>query len=246
MKLAAEKRREKHFLSNEEREKWIEDYVERETAVERKRVHDLMTAMMQEQEYMENVEKGPSTTTEPEITFEEMLNAIGESLSDLASSDDEEDGEDEDDDEEDTGHGKLSEDDEPGWVMGTISKMVQHRMESFWQKQLWLDELTQPGWVDAADYFRERDMKYGMTELKIPAVGKPQEDWTAATPSPTTFGELMQALDIVPGQSQMPQVMSRQGTSQMRVGSEKPEADNRILPPLSAAVPDSSRIVLAK
>jgi len=35
-KLAAEKRRETHFLSNEEKEKWIEDYVERETAGARK------------------------------------------------------------------------------------------------------------------------------------------------------------------------------------------------------------------
>jgi len=174
------------------------------------------------------------------------LNAIGDSLSDLASSDDEQDGEDEDDDEEDTGHGKLSEDDEPGWVMGTISKMVQHRMESFRQKQLRLDELTQPGWGDAADHFRERDMKYGTTELMIPAVGKPQEDLTAATPSPTTFGELMQALDIVPGQSQMPQVMSRQVHRQMRLGSEKPQADNCIVPPMLAAVPDSSPIEIAK
>jgi hypothetical protein len=245
-KLAVEKRRETHFLSNEEREKWIEDYVERETAVARKRVQDAKTAMMQEQEHMENVEKGRSTTTKPEITFEEMLNAIGDSLSDLASSDDEEDGEDEDDDEEDTGHGKLSEDDEPGWVMGTISKTVQHRMESFAQKQLRLDELKQPGWGDVADYFRERDMQFRTAELKIPAVGKPQEDSTAATPSPTTFGELMQALDIVPGQSQMPQVTSRQGTSQMRLGSEKPQADNRILPPMPAAVRDSSLIELAK
>jgi len=37
-KLAAEKRHETHCLWNEEREKWIEDYVERETAVARKRV----------------------------------------------------------------------------------------------------------------------------------------------------------------------------------------------------------------
>jgi hypothetical protein len=57
--------------------------------------------------------------------------------------------------------------------MGTISKPVQHRMESFRQQQLTLDELTQPGWGDAADNSRERDMKYGKTELKIPAVGKP-------------------------------------------------------------------------
>jgi hypothetical protein len=130
--------------------------------------------------------------------------------------------------------------------MGTISKTVQHRMESFRQKQLRLDELTQPGWGDAADYFRERDMKYGTAELKIPAVGKPQENSTAATPSPTTFGELMQALDIVPGQSQIPQVTSRQGTSQMRLGSEKPQADNRIVPPMPAAVPDSSLIEIVK
>jgi hypothetical protein len=31
-KRVTEKRRETHFLSNEEKEKWIEDYVERETA----------------------------------------------------------------------------------------------------------------------------------------------------------------------------------------------------------------------
>jgi hypothetical protein len=31
-KLAAEKRRETNFLSNDEKENWIEDYVERETA----------------------------------------------------------------------------------------------------------------------------------------------------------------------------------------------------------------------
>ena len=39
-KLAAEKQRETHFLSNEEKEKWIEDFVERETAGARKRVED--------------------------------------------------------------------------------------------------------------------------------------------------------------------------------------------------------------
>jgi hypothetical protein len=36
--------------------KWIEDYVDRETAVARKRVQDTQTAIMQEQEDMENVE----------------------------------------------------------------------------------------------------------------------------------------------------------------------------------------------
>jgi len=49
--------------------------------------------------------------------------AIRDSLSDLASSDNGEDGEDEDD--EETEQGQLREDDEPGWVMGTIMKTVE-------------------------------------------------------------------------------------------------------------------------
>jgi hypothetical protein len=63
-----------------------------------------------------------------------MLDAIGDSLCDLVSSEDEEDGEDEWDDEEGQGHGKRSEDVEPGWVMDTISKTGQQRMVRFRQK----------------------------------------------------------------------------------------------------------------
>jgi len=48
---------------------------------------------------MSDAEKAGLTTTKPETTFGEMLNAIGDSLSDLASSDDGEDGEDPNDDE---------------------------------------------------------------------------------------------------------------------------------------------------
>jgi len=154
---------------------------------------------------MINLENARSTTTKPETSFEEMLNAIGDSLSNLASSDNEEDGEDKDDDEEHTELGKLNEDDEPGLVMGTISKTVQNCMESFWQKQMRLDKLTRLGCGDSADYFRERDLKYGTTELKVPAGVKPKTDTTAASPSLTTFEELMQVFDIVPAQSQMPQ-----------------------------------------
>jgi len=243
--LSVESRGETHSLSNEEKENCMEDYADRETAVARKRVQDAETAIMQEQEHMMDVEKARSTTRMPETTFKEMLNTIGDSLSDLPSSDDEEDGEDVDDDEEDTELGMLSEDDEPGWVMGTLSKMVQHHMESFRQKEMRLDELTQPGWGDTTDYFRERDLKYETTELKVPAVVKPQTDTTAATPSPSPFGELMQVLDIVPGQSQMPQVSSRQGSSQMRLGWEKPQADNYIVSLMPNAVPDSSQREIA-
>ena len=242
---AYNEQQETHFVSNEKKQKWIKDNVDRETAVARKRVQDVQTAIMQEQEHMRNVEKAWSTTTKPETTFEKMLNAIGDSQSDLASSEDEEDGEDEDDDEEDTELGKLSEDDEPGWVMGTISKTVQHRMGSYWQMQMWHDKLTRPGWGDAAYHFHERDMKYRPTEVKVAAVVMPQTDTTAATPSPTTFGELMRVLDLVPWQSQMPQVTSRQRSSQMRLGSEKPQTDNHIVSNMPDAVPDSSQMEIA-
>jgi len=121
-KLSAEKRWETHFLSNEEKVKWIEDYVERETTVARQWVQDAEGAIMQELKDMTTAETAGVTTRKPETMFEQMINAIGDSLSDLASSDDEQDGEDEEDHEEHTELGKLSDDDEPGWVMHTISK----------------------------------------------------------------------------------------------------------------------------
>jgi len=100
-------------LINKEEEKWIKDYVDRETAVTRKRVQDAETVIMPLQEDMRNIDNARSITTKSETTYEDMLNAIGDSLSDLPSSDDEEDGEDKD------GKGaielgKLSEDGEPG------------------------------------------------------------------------------------------------------------------------------------
>jgi len=95
--------------------------VHRESAGARKRGQDVETVIKQEQEEMQNAEKVGLTTRKPKATFEQMLNAIGDSLSNLASSDNGEDGEDEDHPEDDTELGKLSADDKPGWVMGTIS-----------------------------------------------------------------------------------------------------------------------------
>ena len=119
---------------------------------------------------MRNAEQAGLTTTKRETTFEEMMNAIEDSLSDHSSSDDREDGEDEDDDQDDPVGGKFREHDETGWVMGTISTLVQYRRERFRQKQMKLNQLMQPGWGDATDYLRDRDKKYGTTELKVPAV----------------------------------------------------------------------------
>jgi hypothetical protein len=124
---------------------WIEVNVERETAVAKNRVQDAETAIMQELNIMTTAESAGRTSRKPEPTCEEIFNAIGDSLSDLATSDDEQDGEDQEDDEDDTALGKLSVDHEPGWVMGIISKTLQHRMESLRQKQMRLDESKQPG-----------------------------------------------------------------------------------------------------
>jgi len=167
-KLAAEKRRETHILSNEETEKWIQDYVESETAGARKRVEDAEAAVQQEQDDMTYAEIAGLTSREPDKTFDEMLEAIGDSLSDLASSDDGEAGEDEHDDE--TVQGNLSEDDEPSWVMGTITERVLQRRERFRRKQIKLSLLTQPGWEDAPNYIRTQDEKYDTTEFRVPAI----------------------------------------------------------------------------
>jgi len=120
-----------HFLSNEEQEQWIEDDVNRETAVARKRVEDAETAIKQEHDDMSNADHRGLTSREPEKMFEEMIIAMGDSVIDLASPDGEEDGEDADD--EDTELAKLREADEPGWVLGTISSMVPLHTVRYWQ-----------------------------------------------------------------------------------------------------------------
>jgi len=92
---------------------------------------------------MKHAEIAGLTNREANKTFDQMIVAIGDIRSDLASSNKGADAEDEDD--EETEQGKLSEDDEPGWVIGTITNTVQQRMERFRQNQMKLDELTQPG-----------------------------------------------------------------------------------------------------
>jgi hypothetical protein len=130
--------------------KWIEDYVERKTAGARNQVEDAEALVQQGQEDIPYVEIVGLRSREPERRFEEMVAACGDSLSDVANSDDGEDLKDEN--YEETEQGKLSEDDEPGWVMGKITKTVQQRIETFWEKQMRLYELTQLGWEGAAMY----------------------------------------------------------------------------------------------
>jgi len=82
--------------------------------------------------------------------FMEMIIAIRDSSTHLAMFDDEVDGDHETD--EDSVLRKLSEDDEPGWVVGKIYKTIQLYMERFRQKQMKLEELTQRGWGGAPNH----------------------------------------------------------------------------------------------
>jgi hypothetical protein len=168
--------RETHRLSNSQNKSFFTDSVEQPTAGAKKQLEHTNTVIMEEQEDLSDAQNKQSITRKLQIRFEKMLNAIGDSLSNLPNPDVEEDRYDKED-EVDTELGKLSDDDELGWVICTISKTVQHRMGSIWQKQIILDKLTQRGWGDVADYFYECDMKYGT----VPAVGMPQTDTSATT-----------------------------------------------------------------
>jgi hypothetical protein len=223
--LAAEKRRETHFSSNEQKVEWIEEYVERETAGARKRVEDAEAAVQHEQDNMVHAEITRLMSRESAKTFDQMMADIRDSLSDLASSDD---GEDEEDENEETAQGKLSDDDEQGWGMGTISETVKQPMESIRHKQMTLEEVTDPELEDTADDFHERDSTYGIAELSVLVVIQPQTDDDASEPPPTKLGEHMERLDIVHGISQMPQGTARPGSSHIRLGSVKPQSNMNI------------------
>jgi hypothetical protein len=93
------------------------------------RVEETDALVTKQQEDLEAVENAGLTTREHEIMFLEMMVANRDSLYDIASSNNGEDGDSGND--EDTEQGKLSEDDKPGWVMGTISKTLQQHMERF-------------------------------------------------------------------------------------------------------------------
>ena len=104
----------------------------RKAAVTRNGVEDTETAIEQEQEDMRKVENVGLTTRESKKMFQEMMVAMGDSLSDLAYSDDEDDGDDDNDD--DTVLVTLSKNDEPRWVISTMPKMSQQRIDVFQQK----------------------------------------------------------------------------------------------------------------
>jgi len=167
------------------------------------------------------------------------------SLSDVASSDNGDDG-DVEENNEDTQLGKPREDDEPGWAIRTISKMVQHCMKIFQQQQMRHDQLTQLGLWDAADYFCERDKKYKTAELNIPAVIKAKKKALTAGSAPSIFGQRMETQDIVTGISQRPHRTSQPGCSHMRLSSRKPQSYKCIVPLQPDTEPNSFLIITTK
>jgi len=191
---------------------------------------------------MGNGEETELTTRKVVKTLLEMFNAIRDSLNDLARSDDEQDGEEEKDDEEHMELGMRSEDEELGCVMGTISNTVKHRIESFRQMPMNLDDLTQPGSGEAPRYCCETDKKYGTAESNVVEVVRPQIDEVVLPPAPKIFGGLLKPLDIVPGIWQNLQRTCQARSSHMRLRSANQKAPKGITPLPPDTLPDLSQI----
>jgi len=102
----------------------------------------------------------------------------------------------------------LSEDNQSGLVMDTITNTIPHHMECFQHKQMWIGELRQPRGRNSANYLHEGDMIYRTTGLKVPVVTQQLTDKDVAAPPRTIFGELMQSLNVVPSKLQMIQLTS--------------------------------------
>jgi hypothetical protein len=77
----------------------------------------------------------------------------------------------------------------------------------------------------------------------VPAVIELQTEDDAVLRPPTTFGELMECLEIVPGILQMPQGNSRPRSSHITLGLVKPQSKSSIPSGEPAVVPDTSMLL---
>jgi len=90
---------------------------------------------------------------------------------------------------------------------------------------------------------RERDKKYGTSEVRVQAVVQQRTNDHAPPHPPTTFAELMESLDIVPG---ILEGTSRPGSSHIRLGSVKPQSKSSIPSGEPATEADLSPLLKAK
>jgi hypothetical protein len=115
------------FFDKEEKNKGIQEFVEKEMAAARQRVAKAEVAVERERERAEDMEMKRLAAGPTKMCFREMMEAMGENVEDVMTSD--EDGDDEEeDDEDDKDDAKLSDDDdnehERNWVVGTINQSV--------------------------------------------------------------------------------------------------------------------------
>jgi hypothetical protein len=130
--LVAEKLQETHFICNQEKEKWIGDYVGKETGGARKRGGDSDVVVQQEEEDMKNGENAGLINRELVKTLQEIMVAIGDNVSNPGTYNVGHNGEVKED--EQTEQGMLTKDDEPSWVIGRITNTVWQRMERSQQR----------------------------------------------------------------------------------------------------------------
>ena len=151
-------------MTQQEREKWIEDYVERETAVARRRVEEADAAWELEKERLAaEALDGASTASKSKTTFAEMLKGIDDSIDDIATSDEDDEDDEDEDEEEDDIEGEIKADgtmDISDGPAGVVEERAQKRIDTFREMCKQIDEVTRPGWEAAENYFRERDKKY--------------------------------------------------------------------------------------
>lgn len=119
--------------------------------------------------------------------------------------------------------------------MGKLTKTVQKCMQRSRREQIKLDILTHPGWEDAVDHFNGRDLKYSLSELRVPAVVQQQVDNDAATPLQETFHVLMECLETVCGISLRSQGTTCPDNLQVEEGSGKQQSNISICGPEPAA-----------
>jgi hypothetical protein len=102
-----------HILSNKEKEKCMDNYVDREVSVARQHFEAAETAIVYVQEDMRKPQEARLTSRKPEIQYQEMSKVVGDNLSYHGCSDDEEDGDEKQDNKDNPLWGKLSEDVKP-------------------------------------------------------------------------------------------------------------------------------------
>jgi hypothetical protein len=105
--------------------------VEKEMAVARHRVAEAEMAVERKRERAEDMELRRLAAGRTKMSFQEIMEAIGDNVEDAMTSDEDDDDK-EVDDEDDKDNTKLSDDDEDehqcNWVVGTINQSVQEHL----------------------------------------------------------------------------------------------------------------------